>query len=45
MAIRKKIKTVSLRPKTPKATPAAPQPQASYGDWQSIGAVRPKKIS
>ncbi len=37
MAIRKKIKTVSLRPKTPTATPAAPAPQASYGDWQLVG--------
>ena len=43
MAIRKKIKTVSLRPKTPKATPAAPAPQASYGDWQSIGVTRARR--
>ena len=43
MAIRKKIKTVSLRPKQPKATPAAPAPQASYGDWQSIGVTRARR--
>ena len=43
MALRKKIKTVSLRPKQPKATPAAPQPQASYGDWQSIGVTRARR--
>ena len=43
MAIRKKIKTVSLRPKQPKATPAAPTPQASYGDWQSIGVTRARR--
>ena len=45
MAIRKKIKTVSLRPKTPKATPAAPAPQASYGDWQSIGVTRARRAA
>ena len=46
MAIRKKIKTVSLRPKTPKAMPAAaPQPQASYGDWQSIGVTRARRAA
>ena len=43
MALRKKIKTVSLRPKQPKATPAAPAPQASYGDWQSIGVTRARR--
>ena len=43
MALRKKIKTVSLRPKQPKATPAAPQPQVSYGDWQSIGVTRARR--
>jgi len=43
MAIRKKIKTVSLRPKTPKTTPSAPAPQASYGDWQSIGVTRARR--
>ena len=43
MALRKKIKTVSLRPKQPKATPAAPTPQASYGDWQSIGVTRARR--
>ena len=43
MAIRKKIKTVSLRPKQPKAAPAAPTPQASYGDWQSIGVTRARR--
>ena len=43
MAIRKKIKTVSLRPKTPKVAPAAPTPQASYGDWQSIGVTRARR--
>jgi capsid protein len=46
MAIRKKIPTVSLRPsKTPKAMPAAPQPQASYGDWQSIGVTRARRAA
>jgi capsid protein len=47
MATRKKIPTVSLRPsKTPKATPAAaPQPQASYGDWQSIGVTRARRAA
>ena len=45
MAIRKKIKTVSLRPKQPKATPAAPAPQASYGDWQSIGVTRARRAA
>ena len=43
MALRKKIKTVSLRPKTPKAMPTAPTPQASYGDWQSIGVTRARR--
>ena len=43
MAIRKKIKTVSLRPKQPKSMPAAPAPQASYGDWQSIGVTRARR--
>ena len=43
MALRKKIKTVSLRPKTPKAMPSAPTPQASYGDWQSIGVTRARR--
>jgi capsid protein len=47
MATRKKIPTVSLRPsKTPKAMPAAaPQPQASYGDWQSIGVTRARRAA
>lgn len=45
MAIRKKIKTVSLRPKTPKAMPSAPAPQASYGDWQSIGVTRARRAA
>jgi capsid protein len=43
MALRKKIKTVSLRPKQPKSMPAAPAPQASYGDWQSIGVTRARR--
>ena len=43
MAIRKKIKTVSLRPKQPKSMPSAPAPQASYGDWQSIGVTRARR--
>ena len=43
MAIRKKIKTVSLRPKTPKTPSSAPAPQASYGDWQSIGVTRARR--
>jgi capsid protein len=46
MAPRKKIPTVSLRPsKTPKATPSAPAPQASYGDWQSIGVTRARRAA
>ena len=45
MAPRKKIPTVSLRPKTPKAMPAAPAPQASYGDWQSIGVTRARRAA
>jgi capsid protein len=45
MATRKKIPTVSLRPKTPKAMPASPQPQASYGDWQSIGVTRARRAA
>jgi capsid protein len=46
MATRKKIPTVSLRPsKTPKAMPAAPTPQASYGDWQSIGVTRARRAA
>ena len=43
MAIRKKIKTVSLRPKPATPAPTAPQPQASYGDWQSIGVTRARR--
>ena len=48
MAPRKKtVPTVSLRPKkaTPSAKPAAPQPQASYGDWQSIGVTRARRAA
>jgi capsid protein len=45
MATRKKIPTVSLRPKTPKAMPVAPQPKASYGDWQSIGVTRARRAA
>ena len=45
MASRKKVPTVSLRPKQPKALPAAPKPQASYGDWQSIGVTRARRAS
>jgi len=44
MAPRKKtVPTVSLRPK--KATPTAPKPQASYGDWQSIGVTRARRAA
>jgi capsid protein len=45
MAIRKKIKTVSLRPKPVTPAPTAPQPQASYGDWQSIGVTRARRAA
>jgi capsid protein len=45
MAIRKKIKTVSLRPKPATPTPTAPTPQASYGDWQSIGVTRARRAA
>ena len=45
MASRKKVPTVSLRPKQPKALPTAPKPQASYGDWQSIGVTRARRAS
>jgi capsid protein len=47
MAPRKKtVPTVSLRPKQAKpTTPAAPQPQASYGDWQSIGVTRARRAA
>jgi capsid protein len=45
MAIRKKIKTVSLRPKPATPVPTAPQPQASYGDWQSIGVTRARRAA
>jgi capsid protein len=43
MAPRKKIPTVSLRPKTPKGAGAAPKPQAAYGDWQSIGITHARR--
>jgi capsid protein len=45
MAIRKKIKTVSLRPKPATPAPTAPTPQASYGDWQSIGVTRARRAA
>jgi capsid protein len=45
MAIRKKIKTVSLRPKPVTPAPTAPQPHASYGDWQSIGVTRARRAA
>jgi capsid protein len=45
MATRKKIKTVSLRPKPATPAPTAPQPQASYGDWQSIGVTRARRAA
>lgn len=45
MASRKKtVPTVSLRP-TKKATPTTPKPQASYGDWQSIGVTRARRAA
>ena len=40
---KKRIKTVSLRPKQAKPAPSAPAPQASYGDWQSIGVTRARR--
>lgn len=44
MAPRKKtVPTVSLRPK--QAKPTTPQPQASYGDWQSIGVTRARRAA
>jgi len=44
MAPRKKtVPTVSLRPK--QALPTTPKPQASYGDWQSIGVTRARRAA
>ncbi len=44
MAPRKKtVPTVSLRPK--QAKPTTPQPQASYGDWQSLGVTRARRAA
>lgn len=48
MAPRKKtVPTVSLRPDKakPAAKPMAPKPQASYGDWQSIGVTRARRAA
>jgi capsid protein len=45
MAPRKKtVPTVSLRP-SKQATPSTPKPQASYGDWQSIGVTRARRAA
>jgi capsid protein len=47
MAPRKKtVPTVSLRPqKKASPAPASPSPQASYGDWQSIGVTRARRAA
>jgi capsid protein len=46
MASRKpKIPTVSLRPSKVKAKPSSVKPQASYGDWQSIGVTHARRAA
>jgi len=44
MAPRKKsVPKVSMRPKTTKAAPETPKPQATYGGWQSVGITHARR--